>query len=331
MTRPDGEDDIERLLRLAGARPVAPAGAQERVHAAARARWRSAVAARRRRIGLFWASGLAAAAAAILILIAPSLRRASPSVASGFVESATLTRVVGTPRTEPPVRQALEPGAAIPDDSELETGPEDRAALLLSDGTSLRLDRDTRIRLLRGPEIELEAGAVYALSAEPARLENTFRIRTALGTVRDVGTRFQVRLAGDVLKVTVRSGIARLERGGVSQEAATGTQLIADAGGAVAVRSAPGHGPEWDWTMAVAPEFEIEGRTLGEFLGWAADEQGLRVEFEDPAAKPHAVATILHGSVRGMNPDEAVAAVLPTCGLRHSIREEVLLIQTVSR
>jgi ferric-dicitrate binding protein FerR (iron transport regulator) len=324
----DAEADIERLLRLAGARPAAPAAVQERVYAAARARWRSVVAARRRRLGLFWASGLAAAAAAVLMVVAPGLRKPIPEagVAGGLPEAATLTRVVGSPRTEPPTRQAFEPGALIPDDTEIETGPEDRAALLLSDGTSLRLDHDTRIRLLQGPRIDLERGAVYAVSAEPARADRAFRVMTGLGTVRDVGTRFQVRLAGDVLKVTVRSGIARLERGAVTQEAGTGTELVAGAAGAVDVRSAPGHGPEWDWTLSVAPEFELEGRTLGEFLDWAAGEQGLRVEFEDPAVMSHAVATVLHGSVRGMNPDEAVAAVLPTCGLRHSIREDVLLI-----
>jgi hypothetical protein len=84
----------------------------------------------------------------------------------------------------------------------------------------------------------------------------------------------------------------------------------------------------------VAPEFELEGHTLGEFLDWAAAEHGLRVEFEDPAVRPRAVATVLHGSVRGMDPDEALDTVLPTCGLRHSLRDDVLLIartEAVSR
>lgn len=303
------EDDIERLLKLAGSRPAAPPGVEGRVHAAALEHWRAAVTARRRRRQVAWAAGVAALAATLLIVLTPTLRRP---------ESATLLRVVGSPRTEPDLREIV-------------TGSGDRAALRLEDGTVLRLDRETHVRLRSGPRIELEQGAVYAESPVPARAGRAFRIDTRLGTVRDVGTKFQVRLTADALKVSVRSGIARLERDGATRDATSGTQLVADASGAVAVKSAPVYGPEWDWTLSVAPEFELEGRTLGEFLDWAAAEHGLRVEFADPAVKPRAVATVLHGSVRGMDPGEALAAVLPTCGLRHTFQDDALRIEAISR
>jgi ferric-dicitrate binding protein FerR (iron transport regulator) len=338
-TGEEEEGDIERLLRLAGARPAAPADVEARVHAAVLERWRDGVTARHRRRRVSWTAGLAALAAALVVVVLPAVRRPGPpagraGAAGGVAAGATLTRVVGSPRIEPALSEAVAAGAAIPDDTEIVTGPGDRAALRLSDDTVLRLDRETRLRLRRGPRIELEQGAVYAESPGPARAGRAFRIDTGLGTVRDVGTRFQVRLTGDVLKVTVRSGIARMERDGVTRDAGTGTQLVADALGAIAVTSAPVYGPEWDWTLSVAPEFELEGHTLGEFLDWAAAEHGLRVEFEDPAVRPRAVATVLHGSVRGMDPDEALDTVLPTCGLRHSLRDDVLLIartEAVSR
>jgi len=322
---PGDDAEVERLLRLAGTRPGAPAGVEDRVHAAVLARWRSEVAARRRRRRIVWASGLAAAAA-VLVVIAPALRRSSPERTDVASSIATVTRVAGSPRTTP-VLPAVAPGILLPEEVQVETGPDDRLALLLSDGTSLRVDRETHLRLLAGPVVDLDRGAVYVETAESGRGAGGLRIRTSLGVVRDIGTRFQVRLADDVLKITVRSGSARLEQSGASHEAMTGTQLVADNHGEVTSRSVPAHDPEWEWTLAVAPELEIEGRTLGEFLDWSSRETGLRVRFAETSMEPGARATVLHGSIRGMNPDEALGAVLPTCGLGHDVEGDALVIR----
>jgi ferric-dicitrate binding protein FerR (iron transport regulator) len=323
--RADGEEEVGRLLKIAGARAAAPVGAEARVHAVVLAHWRAAAAAHRRRRTIFGTAGLVAAAAVLLIVVMPLLRHRGAGSGAGGTSIATLLRVEGSLRTTP-VLEGIEPGAAIPEGTEVETGPGDRAALLLSDGTALRIDRETRMRLLAGPLVDLQRGAIYAETKEPATGPRALRIRTSLGMVRDVGTRFEVRLAGSVLQVSVRAGVARLERGSEAHEAGAGTQLVAEQGGDVAVRSRPVYGADWDWTQTVAPEFAIEGRPLGEFLAWAAQETGLRVRFADPAIEPHAVATVLHGSVRGMRPDEALGAVLPTCGLRHSVQDDALVI-----
>jgi ferric-dicitrate binding protein FerR (iron transport regulator) len=323
----DPEGEIERLLKLAGARPQAPAEAEARVRAAVLTRWRSDLAARRRRKAVLWTAGFVAAAAVLLVLVLPALRRPDPGSVPEREATATLLRVVGSPRMTPPIRPAIEAGAALPEGTEIVTGPGDRAALRLADGTTLRVDRGTRIRLLAGRVVDLAQGAVYVETVEPARGARDLRIRTPLGTVRDVGTRFQVRLAETILTVGVRSGEARLERDGVAHEAGIGTQLVVQSGGAVASRSLPLHGPDWDWTLDVAPEFHIEGRSLGEFLDWTARESGFEVQFADPAMQPHAVATLLHGSVTGMRPEEALSAVLPTCGLRHTIQGDAIVIE----
>jgi hypothetical protein len=38
---------------------------------------------------------------------------------------------------------------------------------------------------------------------------------------------------------------------------------------------------------------------------------------------------ILHGSVEGMTPEEALAAVLPTCGLEFEIDGDSLIIRSI--
>jgi ferric-dicitrate binding protein FerR (iron transport regulator) len=313
------ENDLARLMRLAGARPAAPADAEARIRAAVYTRWRADLDGRRAGRRRLWVAGALAAAAAIVLAVVGLRGPAAPS--NGGAPIATLTRIVGS-------LDGLTAGAAIPEGAGIETGPADRAALLLADGTSMRVDHDTTLRLLAGPVIELARGAVYLETGPHPHGTGALTIRTSLGTVRDIGTRFETRLRDGAIEVSVRAGLARLEHAGATRDAAAGVQLIAGQDGAVTSGSVPLHGSAWDWILQVAPAFSIEGRTLGEFLEWTARETGWQVRFTDPAIEAHALGTVLHGSIEGLRPDEAPAAVLPTCGLRQRLEGDTLLIES---
>lgn len=60
----------------------------------------------------------------------------------------------------------------------------------------------------------------------------------------------------------------------------------------------------------------LEGATVGRFLDWASRELGVPWEYADPTVRPRFEDVVLHGSIEGLTPDEALRAVLPTCGLR---------------
>jgi len=51
------------------------------------------------------------------------------------------------------------------------------------------------------------------------------------------------------------------------------------------------------------------------FLDWASRELGTRWEYGRPEMRRRVEPIVLHGSLEGLTPDEALAAVLPTCGL----------------
>ena len=59
----------------------------------------------------------------------------------------------------------------------------------------------------------------------------------------------------------------------------------------------------------------IEGATLESFLNWASGELGLTWRFADRAAERYGRTVVLHGSIEGLTPKEALEAVLPTCGM----------------
>jgi ferric-dicitrate binding protein FerR (iron transport regulator) len=216
------------------------------------------------------------------------------------------------------------PGDPLAPGASLETGADGRAALSLADGTSLRIDSGTRVRLLSGPTLDLEQGAIY-LDSGPGQNRRAFlEVRTKWGVVRDIGTQFEVRLTGDAMWLSVREGLATLARSGRSFAAPAGTRLVA---GATGVESRALEGPDWSWVLAIAPSFEMEGRTLADYLDWLSRETGWRVEFADPAIARESSTIVLHGSVAELRPDETPAAVLPTCGLRHRLSDGTLLIE----
>ena len=78
--------------------------------------------------------------------------------------------------------------------------------------------------------------------------------------------------------------------------------------------------------MDVAPGFDIEGRSLEAFLSWVSRETGLRTDLHDEDTV-RAAEIDLHGSIDGLTPVEALAAVLPACGLKHRIDAGTLQIE----
>lgn len=332
------DEELARLLEQAGPPGDVPAAHLASIKAAFRSEWQEHVAVRRAQRRALRV--LPAAAAALL-----------GAVLAGWwildlgSEPARVETVVGPAVLHPPSAAGtgtrLEVGTEVPAGAAVDTtaariGERGRTALRLKSGVSLRLDHDTRVRLVSAELVELERGAVYVDSGAPARGPVT--IRTPLGTARDVGTQFEVRLfAGPAssqrMRVRVREGLVHVAPESAEprdeSDVAAGGEMIVYAGGAVESGRVSTFGGEWDWILDLAPPFGEEKSSLAELLAWVGRETGWTIRYEDALLAAAAAEIPLRGAVADVQPEEA-PDLIRSAGLVSRLEHGVLHVERPS-
>jgi len=321
------DTDLAALLAAAGARSRATPEAMASVRAAVESEWRATVAARRRRRQFTgWAAAAGVAMAAVAVWIArPAYPPADAVVAS-------ITRVVGEVQQDSGDGRwsTLAASGPLSAGTRLRTSDGGRIALRLTDGVELRLDSGTLVALEDAAHASLSQGAVYVDSrTESGATAAAFELATPSGKVRHLGTQYQARLAGDGLRVAVREGRVQVGTPTGAVQGTAGEQLIIrDAG--VERSALARNAADWDWLAGVTPPFTLEGRSVEDFLAWAARETGRVVVFASHEAAERARAVTLSGTVEGLTPDEAVGAVLSTTSLRAEIEAGRIRVEPVA-
>jgi hypothetical protein len=113
-------------------------------------------------------------------------------------------------------------------------------------------------------------------------------------------------------------------------QGAAGEQLILG-GGRVTRSELAVNATDWDWLATITPPFSLEGRSVDAFLAWAGRETGRAVVYGSPDAEQQAREVILSGTLEGLTPDEAVAAVLSTTSLQAVADGDRIRIEAATR
>ncbi len=329
------EREVRELLAGAGPRPVVPAEDVAAIKAAAREEWRRMAERERRRRGLRARGGLALAAS-LLVAVVAGWWWSQRSVPAPAPVVASVELLSGGVRVRPPgageAAVALAVGGELASGALVETGgwtegPPVGVALRLAGGESLRLTADTGVRLISERRLELRRGTLYVDSGSSAGAG--VEVVTVLGTVRDIGTQFEVRLSeGDAaMRIRVREGECALEASGERHRVSRGEQLSLLGDGSVTRARVEPYGPEWDWVLAMAPRIETEGLPLDVFLTWASRELGRDVRYADPELVRAIPGIVVRGSTEGFTPEEALEWVLRGSDLGYELDDGSILIR----
>jgi ferric-dicitrate binding protein FerR (iron transport regulator) len=318
MSDIDNDDaGIARVLRAAGGRAHPDEAMKAAVRAAVHAEWRATVTRRgRRRVYLALAASVAMAALAVW-------------VGRGYMVTsdevvANVSRIIGTAQVRSGRFGSWHVVAAPLHTGEtLMTGADGRVALQLPDGVSVRLDHDTRVAFVDAARIDVKSGAVYVDAGTAPTPTDHLRVGTPAGIVQHVGTQYEARIVKSGTRIRVREGRVDLlpEAGGDAQSAGVGEQLLVSPAGEIQRDYISPNDDAWAWASNTAPPFDINGRPVHEFLTWVGRELGREVVYATPAAEAEADRAVLSGSVAGLAPEDALAAVLPTTQLRSVERD----------
>ncbi len=331
------DETMERLLRLAGPRAPIPEDVAARVYANVHREWQASSqppdsARVYRRVRKEWQRGSArrryrrwalpvALAASVVLAVTVSLQ--PPPSAPGRIAIGTVARVAGDAGagTLPAIGQPVYAGDV------LETGAGQKLSVVIDDSESLRLDQNTTLAFVAKDEFRLDGGRVYADTGDFMYRDRGLIIDTAMGSVTDVGTQFAVQIASGALDVAVREGRVDISRDGSEFVAVAGERLQLGSDDEPVVATLEPHDPFWSWTASLAPVFDIEDKSLLDFLRWAARETGRELSFADNELRMSAMRTDLHGSVADFEPIEAVESVLATTNFRYRIQADRIVIE----
>lgn len=330
------EEALESLFRHASSRPEPSQEDRRAVRVAVREQWRDVTGRRRRRRVV----GLSLAASAVLATVLVLFRLGSFAPDPVHQEIAKVEKVTGRVRM-------LAEGAggagtiagrkmSVFAGHMLSTGSDSGVALRLASGISLRLDQDSELVLVDSETVELGGGRVYVdtgvdedAGKGPQSQASRLAIETPYGTVRHLGTQYMIRAAIEGLSVSVREGVvqfqAKTDTGGSPVYVPDGKELSVDEFGQQAISAGDRHGERWRWVEALGPVFELDGRTMAEFLEWVGSETGFEIVYETDAAKVIAEDTVLHGEV-DLPARQAVEVVLRTSDLAADFREGVIQV-----
>jgi ferric-dicitrate binding protein FerR (iron transport regulator) len=313
---PGADSESERVLRDNLRVPALSPEAMARIRVATEAEWRANLrhSAPRRWIPVAAAASLALLAMAVVwnvfsegsaALAGEPLATLARAQAPGVVELRSLWR-------EAPV----EVGANLRNGQDLVA--RGSALLALRGGGNLRLAPDSELEVISANSVRLQRGELYVDIPPGAHADASFVAVTGAGEFRHVGTQFALAVIDGATRLRVREGRVAWDgaRGGSTVDA--GTEVLIH-GQQVTRRALDPSGDDWTWTAAMAPEVDIEGRPLAEFLDWVARETGRRLLVADDATRQQIAGISMHGSVRGLAPMDALNAVMASTSLRFDL------------
>jgi ferric-dicitrate binding protein FerR (iron transport regulator) len=317
--RQNGPDLVASLIRAAGRRIEPPAGAYQQVLTAATAAFREKTAKRRGRTWMLVAA--AASVAAVTLLL-------QWNGTSTQAQIATVARVIGS--VEIAVDGGWEPmtgtRGSLGTGARLRTLAGGSVALALDGGASLRLAAATEVQMEGPRRVLLRSGTVYL--DNKGSVGTGYQIETPAGTARDVGTQFELHVAGSALRLRVREGRVEVDRAGQLVTGSAGEQLEIDVLGSVVRSTIATTDAAWQWAETLAPAPDIDGKPAAVLLDWVARETGRRLHYESATVQARAATVILHGNIRHLAPLAALDVMLATTDLEYSLVGDTMEVRT---
>jgi len=322
LREPSADAEDERMLRENLHVRVLSPEALARIRRASESAWRAQLLpARRSRRTTF------AAAASVAVLAVAGVWGFLARGAFSGEPLAQLARTEGPGVVE---AHALWRDAAVTVGTDVNTGQtlQARGASLfaLRGGGNLRVAPGSRLEIVSGNAVRLESGEMYVDIPPDAHRAASFVAITNAGEFRHLGTQFAIAVNDGATRLRVREGRVQWHAADGDSTVTAGSELVIDGLHHVMRQLIDIRGEAWAWTESMAPEINIDNRPVGDFLGWFARETGRDLIIADAATQRQVTTIRMHGNVRGLEPGQALAAVLGSTSLRFQVSPDAIRV-----
>lgn len=214
----------------------------------------------------------------------------------------------------------LTSGSEVSTGQPIKTGDTGGLAIVLANGSLVKMDRLTQARFTGPQDLELMTGAVYFDSQEKGNI----RVHTVRGLVRDIGTRFETRLSHDELLVRVRDGKVRVDQAKTAVFVASG-QALQLTDGAASVTEIPAGDP-WLWADAMDDNFSLADRSMAEILAWISRREGWTLRYRHETDQQRARADIIRGRLSISDSEDMLQQLSLISDMRFHFDDQILVI-----
>ncbi len=322
------DDVLEQLLKHALPRPVPSKDDEAAVRQAVHTEWRRVSGRRRSRH-----RSLSFAIAATVLVVVFSVFSFFRVPVVEVVQVASIEKSFGSiyllgEKSELRETQDL---SDVLSGQTIVTGNQAGMALAWGSGGSLRVDENTRVEFTQGDSVYLKFGRIYFDSAPSVLVVgitaggiDDFVVHTDHGAVAHIGTQFMAGVNDASLTVSVREGQVAVDGKYHRRVANSGEQLTLSGRQQPTILSISRSGESWDWVTHTAPNADVDGKTLHEYLLWACRELGLEIAWQGQAEQV-ARDAILHGTI-DRDLAEAMKLHLATTALEYRIDGGVIYV-----
>ncbi|MCX7554198.1 FecR domain-containing protein [Marinicella sp. S1101] len=199
-------------------------------------------------------------------------------------------------------------------------------ALTLADRSELRVDNNTELTIDSGT-INLIKGNIYH-DTDDVTQTLPLLIQTNQGIVQHVGTRYVVSQKADQLNVAVRNGKVKFTATSDQnkQHTINANQLLTSSDAMIQVSAVNPYDSVWGWTFKSQANYQLDGKSLYEFVTWFARQTGLDVDWS--GLQSNAKRIRLSGNIKNISSDQAIKTVFLSTQLNYNINNGVLQITT---
>mgnify|MGYP000882669680 CR=1 FL=1 len=133
------------------------------------------------------------------------------------------------------------------------------------------------------------------------------------------------------MNVSVRDGLVLINPIDLEkQEIQKDNQYTQSSDGKIQLKAINAFDENWLWTQKIVANFDIQGKSMLEYLDWVSIETGYALNYKNYNIQKRAKTVMLSGSINGIMPIDSLDVIFPSTKFSYEINNNEIYIDDTS-